>query len=147
MHDLQHVTDEKLISLACNMSNWLNKEMLFEIGRRADENNVFFEVLCDVVGKEGLDSVKLCEAIGASRLNQGKAIPDLQTGETVEEQEAEWLITDLIPRYQITTLAGDGGSGKTSIECAITASITTGEKSFMHPENLPVFPAQIPASS
>ena len=31
----------------------------------------------------------------------------------IDEQIPNWLVTDYMPRYQITSLAGDGGSGKT----------------------------------
>lgn len=30
----------------------------------------------------------------------------------VQEKAPDWLIMDYMPRYQITSLAGDGGSGK-----------------------------------
>jgi len=53
------------------------------------------------------------------------------TLENVEEKEAKWLITDYIPRYQITTLVGDGGSRKTSIWCSIMAAVTNGTRCFM----------------
>ena len=56
---------------------------------------------------------------------------DMVTLENVEEKEAKWLITDYIPRYQITTLVGDGGSRKTSIWCSIMAAVTNGTRCFM----------------
>lgn len=49
----------------------------------------------------------------------------------VEEKEPEWLISGYMPKYQITSLAGDGGSGKTTVWCAIAAAISSGSKSFM----------------
>lgn len=49
----------------------------------------------------------------------------------VEEKEPEWLITDYIPRYQITIIAGDGGSGKTTIWCAIAAAVSSGKRCFL----------------
>lgn len=48
-----------------------------------------------------------------------------------EEKEAEWLICGYMPRFQITSLAGDGGSGKTTVWCAIAAAISTGGKTFL----------------
>ncbi|GLB27249.1 hypothetical protein LXJ15735_34900 [Lacrimispora xylanolytica] len=53
----------------------------------------------------------------------------------VEEKEPEWLITNYMPRSQITALAGDGGSGKTTVWCAIAGAISNGNQSFL--ENLP----------
>lgn len=48
-----------------------------------------------------------------------------------EEKSPDWLITDYIPKYQITSLAGDGGSGKTTVWCAIAAAVSSGKKTFM----------------
>ena len=48
-----------------------------------------------------------------------------------EEKEPEWLIADYMPRYQITSFAGDGGSGKTTVWCSWAASISSGRKTFM----------------
>lgn len=94
---------------------------------------------------------------------QGKAVPDggrvrnqnvdfsLQKAANVEVKDPEWLIPGYIPKYGITTIAGDGGVGKTSIWCAIVASITTGKPSFLlgnnfpfnsKPENVVVFSAE-----
>ena len=49
----------------------------------------------------------------------------------VEEDIPNWLITDYIPRYQITVLAGDGGSGKTTVWCALAAAISSGTVPFL----------------
>lgn len=49
----------------------------------------------------------------------------------IERKPAEWLIDDYIPKYEITTIAGDGGTGKTYAVCAIIAAITTGKHSFL----------------
>ena len=49
----------------------------------------------------------------------------------IEEQVPNWLVTDYIPRYQITSLAGDGGSGKTTIWCAIAAAVSSGTVPFL----------------
>lgn len=48
-----------------------------------------------------------------------------------DEKEPEWLIQDYIPRYQISSLAGDGGSGKTTVWCAIAAAISSGKVPFV----------------
>lgn len=69
--------------------------------------------------------------------DNGKARPvkhtepvELGTAATVTIKEPEWLIPGYIPRYGITTLGGEGGTGKTSIICNITAAITTGNYPF-----------------
>lgn len=48
-----------------------------------------------------------------------------------EEKAPEWLVTDYIPRYQITSLAGDGGSGKTTVWCSLAADISSGRRTFL----------------
>ena len=55
----------------------------------------------------------------------------------IEEKEAEWLILNYIPRYQITSLAGDGGSGKTTVWCAVTAAVSSGKIPFLLEDYVP----------
>lgn len=49
----------------------------------------------------------------------------------VEIKEPEWLVPGYIPKYGITTLAGEGGVGKTSIWCSLVAALTAGTNSFL----------------
>ncbi|MGF0019950.1 AAA family ATPase [Sporofaciens sp. SGI.106] len=49
----------------------------------------------------------------------------------MQEKEMDWLISDMIPRGQITILVGDGGCGKTSIWCALAAAISSGQQPFV----------------
>lgn len=46
----------------------------------------------------------------------------------IEETSTEWLFYNRIPKSEITVIAGDGGSGKTSITCSIVASVSNGSK-------------------
>lgn len=75
-----------------------------------------------------------------------KIAPSLDsTGETlimipmseVEEKMIDWLVLEYIPRGQITVLAGDGGSGKTSAWCEIAASISSGKPCFLVKDIIP----------
>ncbi len=61
----------------------------------------------------------------------------------VEAAEPEWLIRGYMPKYQITTLAGDGGSGKTTIWCSIAAAISSGHKCLLDD---PLAPARKPGT-
>lgn len=89
--------------------------------------------------------------------DKGKArsvkIPDfhLDNADEVEIKEPEWLIPGYIPKYGITTIAGEGGVGKTSLWCSIVACLTTGNQSFLlngqcpfktDPQNVVVFSAE-----
>ena len=60
---------------------------------------------------------------------------NLVSMDTVEEKEPEWLVTDYIPRGQITVLAGDGGSGKTTVWCSIAAAVSSGGECFLNQDN------------
>lgn len=94
----------------------------------------------------------------AAVFDRGKSRPikkadfHLNKAADVEIKEPEWLIPGYIPKYGITTIAGEGGVGKTSIWCSIVACITTGKQSFLvqgesipfenKPENVVVFSAE-----
>lgn len=57
--------------------------------------------------------------------------PKIEKASGVIVREPEWLVPGYIPRNGITTIAGEGGVGKTSIWCSLVASITTGKQSFL----------------
>ena len=59
----------------------------------------------------------------------------LQCAADIEEKEPEWLISGYIPKYGITTVAGEGGIGKTSLWCDIVASVTTGHRCLLDKGN------------
>lgn len=50
-----------------------------------------------------------------------------------EEQEATWLIPGWIPEGQITLLAADGGTGKTTIWINLIAAISSGGRCILDP--------------
>lgn len=60
-----------------------------------------------------------------------KEPPKLSLATNVDIAEPEWLIPGYVPRYGITTLGGEGGTGKTSVVCNVTAAVTTGKHPFM----------------
>lgn len=62
---------------------------------------------------------------------------DIEKASSVIIKEPEWLIPGYIPKYGITTIAGEGGVGKTSIWCSLVASITTGKQSFLMGGQIP----------
>lgn len=90
--------------------------------------------------------------------DRGKARPvkkadfHLDQAKLVEVKEPEWLIPGYVAKYGITTIAGEGGVGKTSLWCSIVASITTGKQHFLvqgqqipfesEPETVVVFSAE-----
>ncbi|MBQ9212134.1 MAG: bifunctional DNA primase/polymerase [Clostridia bacterium] len=69
---------------------------------------------------------------GSDQRSKGKPLAvDLLSLANVAEEEPDWLIPGYIPRYQITSLAGDGGSGKTTVWCSIAAAVSTGRSCFI----------------
>lgn len=67
---------------------------------------------------------------------QQKALPKPKSLKMVsmasaKEKEPEWLIKGYIPKYQIATMAGDGGSGKTTVWCALAAAVSSGRRAFL----------------
>lgn len=59
----------------------------------------------------------------------------LTTMAQIEERTPEWLITDYMPRRQISILAGDGGSGKTTLWCDVVAAISNGTACILNQGN------------
>lgn len=51
----------------------------------------------------------------------------MTTMDTANEKSIDWLMQDYIPKGQITIMAGDGGSGKTSLWCKFAADVSCGE--------------------
>ena len=74
-------------------------------------------------------SEKECSATTSA----GKTVPVkkilLKSLNDTEVEAVDWLIPGYIPQAQITLLAGDGGSGKTSLWCNLAAAVTTGKMS------------------
>lgn len=50
--------------------------------------------------------------------------------EVFEEREAEWLIPEYLPKGNIVTMAGDGGSGKTTVWVNVVSAISSGQHCF-----------------
>lgn len=48
----------------------------------------------------------------------------------VEEKEIAWLVPGYLPRGQVCIMAGDGGTGKTTVWCSLAAAISAGKKVF-----------------
>lgn len=58
-------------------------------------------------------------------------MPELICMADVEEKEVEWLVPGYIPKAHIAVLAGDGGTGKTTIWCGIVSALSSGNKVFL----------------
>lgn len=58
----------------------------------------------------------------------------LKSVDEIKQQEMEWVVEGLIPKNQITILAGDGGIGKTSVWAHIAARLSTGQPLFFEKE-------------
>lgn len=76
------------------------------------------------------------ESIRRSETSKTESLDMIPMSE-VEEKMVDWLVLDYIPRGQITILAGDGGSGKTSAWCEIAASVSNGTPCFLVKDLIP----------
>lgn len=92
------------------------------------EKEVFPALKRDWKAERPYSGQPVCDR-GKSR--QVKKAPKIEKASSVMIKEPEWLIPGYIPKYGITTIAGEGGVGKTSIWCSLVASITTGRQSFL----------------
>lgn len=61
---------------------------------------------------------------------------ELVTIADTEKKTPEWLIEGFIPMYAITTLAGDGGSGKTTAWCNIAGGISSGKPTILDDDGI-----------
>lgn len=59
------------------------------------------------------------------------------------EEEAKWLIQGWIPEGQISVIAADGGSGKTTLWCHIIAALSSGKKCILDPPGFTRDPMKI----
>lgn len=50
-----------------------------------------------------------------------------------EERDASWLVPEYLPSGALTTIAGDGGCGKTSVWVDLAAAVSTGRRCFFDP--------------
>ena len=85
-----------------------------------------------------LQLIKTAEKEIKSKTKKTSGFPlDMVSMEDIEEKPPEWLIPNYIPKRNITTMAGDGGSGKTTVWCEIAASISAGRPCFLTKESIP----------
>jgi hypothetical protein len=70
----------------------------------------------------GIDSVPLKQGKDKPRTKRAVA---LVSGTDIEEKPIEWLWNGYLPKGKLTLLAGDGGTGKSTISFNLTATITT----------------------
>ena len=56
-----------------------------------------------------------------------------KTLDDFEEEVATWLIPGWIPESQITLMAADGGTGKTTLWCNLIAAISSGQSCILDP--------------
>ena len=80
----------------------------------------------------------------AEEINSGLTVSSLfKTLDRFETKEAEWLVSDLMPKGQIITLASDGGIGKTSVWVALAAAISAGRSCFLDPDGTTRKPGRV----
>lgn len=83
-----------------------------------------------IARRDNNDARAVCSVNGRNVQQQKEYSLEMVTANSAEEKTPDWLISEYMPRYQITSLAGDGGSGKTTVWCAIAAAISSGRETF-----------------
>lgn len=56
-----------------------------------------------------------------------------KTLDSFQEEEATWLVPGWIPEGQITLIAADGGTGKTTLWCNLVAAVSAGHRCILDP--------------
>lgn len=46
----------------------------------------------------------------------------------IEEEPVKWLVPGLLPAAEIASLAGDGGTGKSTVSCVLAAQVSSGKQ-------------------
>lgn len=95
-----------------------------------DPNDLLVKYGKDEATKKILELLRSAEKIDLSCVEPDDGL-EMMSMNDIEEKEAEWLIPVYMPKYSIVSLAGDGGSGKTSVWCALAAAISRGDKTFL----------------
>lgn len=102
-----------------------------ESGLTAEERQRTIDLIAEaeaeqrISGKAALDKGK-SRTVNTEMLNS-----ELVDIDTVQEEEPEWLVSGYVPKYQITSMVGDGGSGKTTAWCKLVADISSGNRPFL----------------
>jgi archaellum biogenesis ATPase FlaH len=58
-----------------------------------------------------------------------------KTLDKLEERDATWVVPNWIPEKEITLIAADGGTGKTTLWCNLVAGFSSGRPTFLDPED------------
>ena len=133
-------TSAMIALIGCQKAKGLSNEAIMAAVRAENENRcqppLTDEELKKTVFpalKRGWDATNPYTAVydkGKFRKQKNHSL-EMVTMDSAEEKNPDWLVTDYIPRYQITSLAGDGGSGKTTVWCALAAAISSGTRPFL----------------
>lgn len=105
-----------------------------EEGLTAEERQRTIDLIAEIEAERRVNEHVVFDG---GKPRQVKKAPKIEKASNVIIKEPEWLVPGYIPRYGITTIAGEGGVGKTSIWCSLVASITTGNNSFLLGDQMP----------
>ena len=145
------MSHEGLLQDICDRDNWLNNDFMQRARKAIEESDTLMGLIVDTLVDNGIDPVEFSKAMKASDESTKGRLVTVESGiikpahsraklisvTDVERKQVEWLIPGYMPRRQITTIAGDGGTGKTTLECNITAAVTTGKHSILTADSMP----------
>lgn len=95
------------------------------------EKEVFPALRRDWKAERPYSGQTVCDRGKSRTVNTENLNANLVDMDTAREEEPEWLVHGYIPKYQITSMVGDGGSGKTTAWCKLVADISSGNRPFL----------------
>lgn len=115
-------------------TSFYNLEHLLNSKSQAEQTALMEDVTAYLRGKE-LDAAEFLRAFQEYIAEAHLALVSFNT---IEKKTAEFLVPQYMPKGAITILAGEGGSGKTTVWCSIAAALSAGRMPFfVQPEMLP----------
>lgn len=122
------MTIQEIKTQALDQSKW-NPRLFYEFDKLSPDEQL--EVIEHLKRHEEVDTDQFAYEVQKYLLSQKSVEGMLVSFDEIEQQEAEFLIPQYLPKGAITMLAGEGGSGKTSTWCAIAAALSAGKMPFM----------------
>lgn len=97
----------------------------------AEERQRAIDLIAEVEAERRISGKAVLDKGKSRTANTERLNIELVDIDTAPEEEPEWLVRGYIPKYQITSMVGDGGSGKTTAWCKLVADISSGNRPFL----------------
>lgn len=102
-----------------------------ESGLTAEERQRAIDLIAEAEADQRINGKAALDKGKSRTVNTEMPNAELVDMDTAQEEEPEWLVQGYVPKYQITAMVGDGGSGKTTAWCRLVADISSGKRPFL----------------